>query len=148
MNDKKEKTRIVENFLRKYHTYKVNIINCERQLSYLFPNVTASFESDPSNGNAFKVSTTEKFAIDRIESKRALDLHEQIAMSKMIVESIDSALAVLTAQEQTFVDLRYFQGMSFYEIADAMKASERSIFDLRIRLANKLAISLSNLLAL
>jgi len=69
-------------------------------------------------------------------------------MSKMIVESIDSAIEVLSTQEQTFITLRYFQGMSFHEIADAMKASERSIFDLRIRLANKLVISLSNLLSL
>lgn len=148
MNDKKEKIRIVESFLRKYHTYKANIINCERQLSYLYPNMTASFESDPVNGSTFKISTTEKFAIDRIESKKALDLYEQIAMSKMIVESIDSALAVLNTQEQTFINLRYFQGMSFHEIADDMKASERSIFDLKKRIAHKLAISLSNLLSL
>ncbi|WP_236018171.1 hypothetical protein [Alicyclobacillus suci] len=57
------------------------------------PSMTARYDlAEGSHGTFFISSSTEKYAIDRIESKRALDLHEQIAHYQMIVDSIDKAL--------------------------------------------------------
>lgn len=94
------------------------------------------------------VSSTEKSAIDRIESKRALDLHEQIATSQTIVESIETALEVLEEKERAFVELRYFKFLPFNEIATAMNQSERTVYDIKKRATEKLVISLANLLTL
>jgi RNA polymerase sigma factor (sigma-70 family) len=148
MSKKNEQIREIESYLRKYQIYKANIKNCKRQLNYLFPNVTASYEFEPKSGASFMISSTEKSAIDRIESKRALDLQEQIARSQTIVESIETALEALEEKEKVFVELRYFRCLSFIEIAAEMKQSERSIFDIKNRATGKLIISLANLLAL
>lgn len=94
------------------------------------------------------VSSTERFAIDRIESKKALDLHEQIARSQTIVESIETALEVLEEKERSFVEYRYFHCLPFNEIATAMNQSERSVFDIKKRATEKLVISLANLFTL
>ena len=148
MTKKKDYINTIENFLRKYVTYKANIKNCKRQLNYLFPNITANYEFDARSGNSFMISTTEKFAIDRIESKRALDLHEQIAKSQTVVESIETALEALEPREKVFVELRYFKCLPFSQISNAMDQSERSLFQIRNQVTGKLCISLANLLTL
>lgn len=147
MSRKAENGRQIENFLRKYNIYKANITNCQRQLNYLFPNITANYDRIGAR-STFTISSTEQAAIDRIESKRALDLYEQIARSQTIIESIDAALAVLEGKERQFVELRYFKCLSFYEIAAAMNQSERTIFDIKRRTQEKLLISLINLTSL
>jgi len=146
MNTKKE--RAIEGHLRHYSTYKVGINNCQKQLDFLMPNITATY--DYIGGNSFHIAnTTEQIAIDRIESKRALDLHEEIERYKIICESIEKAIADLKPQEKEFVELRYFQCMAMQEVTSAMGYSEeKSAYRIRRHVLDKLVISLNNLISL
>ena len=145
--NKAMKERIIENYLRHYLTYKVGIKNCQNQLDYLMPNITARY--DYIQGSTFYINnSTERVAIDRIESKRALDLHEEIERYKIITESIDNAFGELKPQEKDFVEYRYFSCMPVYEVKTLMGYSEESVFRIRRHVLEKFFISLNNLLSL
>lgn len=140
--------RTIEGHLRHYNTYKVAIMNCEKQLNYIMPNITSHF--DYINGNSFYISNnTERVAIDRIESKRALDLYEEIERYKMICETIEKAFSDLNGQEQDFVKLRYFDCMPMREVKEKLGYSEeKSVYRIRRHVLDKLLISLNNLIIL
>ena len=146
MNTKKE--RAIEAHLRHYSTYKVGINNCQMQLDFLMPNITATY--DYIGGNSFHIAnTTEQVAIDRIESKRALDLHEEIERYRIICESIEKAFEDLKPQEKEFVEFRYFNCMSMSEVTNMMGYSEeKSAYRIRRHVLDKLLISLNNLINL
>ncbi|WP_236026253.1 sigma factor-like helix-turn-helix DNA-binding protein [Alicyclobacillus suci] len=111
------------------------------------PSMTARYDlAEGSHGTFFISSSTEKYAIDRIESKRALDLHEQIAQYQMIVDSIDEALKTLTDEERSFAEMRYFKQWSIRRTAEALGYSEKNIFVIRSRVMEKLTICLSNVI--
>lgn len=134
--------------MRKYHTYKAGIKNAERQINYIFPNMTAHF-SHTKTGASFNItSSTEKIALDRIESKRAIDLIEQRDRYTIIVESIDESLKELQPNESEFIKLRYFKENSWPEIQKILNYSERQLFYIRKRTLEKLLISLKNLFSL
>lgn len=138
-----EKT--IESHLRHYNTYRVGIVNCEKQLEYIMPNTTAKF--DFVGNSSFVANTTEKVALDRIESLRALELHETINKYKNICESIDNAFKELLPQEQDFVKLRYFGCEPMQEVTKALGyAEEKSVYRIRRHTLDKLQISLKNLL--
>src|SRR4051794_29197789 len=104
LNNKAMKERVIENHLRHYPNYKVGIRNCQKQLDYLLPNITARYEY--IEGSTFWIGNdTERVAIDRVESKRALDLHEEIERFLLIVTTIDNAIDGLKQQEKQFVTL-------------------------------------------
>lgn len=140
--------RTIESHLRHYLTYKTGIVNCQKQLDYIMPNMTAHY--DFVGGSTFHISnSTEKVAIDRIESKRALDLHETIQRYLLIVQSIENALGDLKNQEREFIEHRYFNCMSIQEVKLVMGYSEeKSIYRIRRHALDKLLISLNNLLSL
>ena len=140
--------RTIEGHLRHYNTYKVAIMNCEKQLNYIMPNITSHF--DYINGNSFYISNnTERVAIDRIESKRALDLYEEIERYKVICKTIEKAFSDLNGQEQDFVKLRYFDCMPMREVKSEMGYSEeKSVYRIRRHVLDKLLISLNNLIIL
>lgn len=133
--------------MRKYKTYRAGIKNCERQLNYIYPNITANYDFTRS-GSGFYLSSTEKTALDRIESKRAIDLMEQIESFKIIIESIDEALTELQDPEKKFIELRYFEGRSWPELQTVLSYSERQLFYMRKKTLEKLLISLKNLFSL
>jgi DNA-directed RNA polymerase specialized sigma subunit len=146
--NKQTKERIIENHLRHYRTYKIGIQNCQKQLDYIMPNITARY--DYIQGSTFYIgNNTERVAIDRIESKRALDLNEEIERYKLITESIDNAFAELSSIEQKFVDLRYFDRMAIYDVKTVLGYSEdKSVFRIRRHILDRFFISLNNLLIL
>lgn len=146
---KKEQIRKIENHLRQYKTYKVGIKNLHKQLDYILPTMTANYEIREGSAGSFVISSsTENCAIDRIESKRALDLHEQIQMYSLIVESIDNALLELPEQEREFITLRYFNSLSINRTAETMGYTADNIFRIRKQAFDKLTISLSSLIGL
>ena len=146
--NKQTKERIIESHLRHYRTYKVGILNCQKQLDYIMPNITARY--DYIQGSTFYIgNNTERVAIDRVESKRALDLHEEIEKYKIITESIDNAFSELSSIEQKFVDLRYFDRMAIYDVKTVLGYSEdKSVFRIRRHVLDRFFISLNNLLTL
>jgi len=150
LNPKKfNKERILESHLRHYNTYKVGIENCKKQLDYIMPSMTARYGVD-SGGTCFYISNnTEKVAIDRIESKRALDLHEDIKQFEIICDSIERAFKELKDQEQDFVKLRYFNCEPMDQVKIALGYSEeKSVYRIRRHVLDKLLISLNSLINL
>lgn len=149
MQSKGIKERIIESHLRHYHTYRVGIINCEKQLEYIMPSLVSQFGSDGTHSFFYVGNNTERVAIDRIESKRALDLKEEILRFQLVVESIDNAIEGLKENEKTFIKLRYFDSLTIHEVKMKMGYSEeKSIFRIRRNVLDKLLISLNNLLSL
>lgn len=138
--------RIIEDYLRNYSFFKVGIKNMKEQLEYILPSCTAKYELGRGSSSFNIGSSTEKYAIDRIESKRALDLHEDIARYEIIVRSIDNAMKELEELEQKFVRLRYFEKRTMPETAEELGHNERYIYDVRNRVLRKLLISLKGLL--
>lgn len=143
------KERIIENYLNKYFTYKVGIKNCQNQLDYMLPSLTCRYESDGKSATYHISNNTEQVALDRITSKKALDLLEEIEQYKIIISSIDNALGELDEKQKTFIELRYFKGLKMYEIKPLMHVSEeKALYRIRRQVLDKFLISLNNLFSL
>jgi RinA family phage transcriptional activator len=139
--------RTIENFLTRYNTYKIGIKNCQQQLDYMMPSLTARYDSDGKSASYYIANNTEQVALDRITSKRALDLLEEIEQFKIIVTSIDNALGELDEKQKKFVELRYFSGMKMYEVKEHMHVSEeKTLYRIRRQVLDKFAISLGSLI--
>lgn len=148
-NKKKEDFKIIESHLRNYRNYITGIKNMHKQLDYNMPRVTASWEMKEEKIGVFiPSSSVEKYAIDRIESNWALQLHEDIIIYDLVINSIDEAVSQLKDDEQEFVQNRYFNNNSITETAETMGYSERQIFLIRNSVKDQLLISLKNILML
>lgn len=146
---KSSKERTIENFLRYYKTYLVNIRNCEQQLEYIMPTLVSKIGSENGGSYFYIPNNTQNCALDRIESKRALDLREEIERSKLIVNSIENAMADLKEQEQQFVQYRYFDCLDMTEVKNKLGYSEeKSVYRIRRHVLDRMLISLHNLLTL
>jgi RinA family phage transcriptional activator len=147
---KANKERVLENHLRFYKTYLVGIKNCEQQLEYIMPTLITNYGVDSSGSSFFSISNpTEKFALDRIEGKRALDLREEIERYKLITSCIDNALEDLKDKERDFIEYRYFDCLPIQEVKSKLGYSEdKSVFRIRRHVLDKLLISLSNLFSI
>jgi DNA-directed RNA polymerase specialized sigma subunit len=117
------------------------------QLNYISPTLTTNYHKNEDYSYFYISNNTEKVALDRIESKRALDLNEEIERYKIIVESIQNAFNELKPQEKDFVEYRYFSCYSIADVKQLMGYSEdKSIYRIRRHVLDKLLISLNNLL--
>lgn len=148
MKSKKiQQIKEIEKHLRNYNTYKVGIKNLKNQLNYIMPNATANFELIDGSAGTFRItSSTEKYAIDRIESRKALDLHEDIKKYEIIISSIDEALKGLEETERKFIQYRYIEGMTIAKTSMKLGYSEQHIFNIRNHAFSKLLISLKGIL--
>lgn len=147
MNKKKKQIKKIENHIKNYNMYKVGIKNLTNQLNYIMPNVTATYDVIGGGGSTFNISSsTENVAIDRIESKRALDLYEDIKRYELIIDSIDLALSELDELERKFIVIRYIQGMSIAKTSMELGYSQQHIFNIRKEVFEKLLISLRGIL--
>lgn len=143
------KERTIENFLNKYNTYKVGIRNCQKQLDYMLPSLTTRYESDGMTASYYIANNTERVALDRITSKKALDLLEEIERYKLIIALIDNALAELDEKQRVFIQHRYFSGLKMYEVKAKMNVSEeKTLYRIRRQVLDKFEISLSSLINL
>jgi DNA-directed RNA polymerase specialized sigma subunit len=149
LNRKSAMEREIENRLRFFETYKVGMKNCEQQLEYIMPSLVSKLGVDDDGSYFFIPNDTEKVALDRIESKRALDLKEEIEHFKLIISSIENSLEDLNEQEREFVKLRYFERLEMNVVKNKMGYSEeKSVYRIRKLVLSKLMISLKNLLTL
>jgi len=148
-NHPNAKERTIENFLNKYNTYKIGIKNCQQQLDYMLPSLTTRYESDGMSASYYIANNTERVALDRITSKKALDLLEEIERYKLIIVLIDNAMTELDMKQKVFVQLRYFEGLKMYEVKAQMNVSEeKTLYRIRRQILNKFEISLSSLINL
>jgi hypothetical protein len=149
INKKMTKERIIENHLRYYNTYKTGIKNCEKQLEYILPTLVPQIGLDSPGSYFYIPNNTQNVALDRLESKRTLDLKEEIERYKIIVSSIESSLEDLKPIERKFVELRYFECLDMNEVKTKLGYSEeRSVYRIRRHCLDKLLLSLVNLLTL
>ena len=145
-NNKQDQFKKIIQHLENYHIYKVGIINLQKELDRIMPGITVSYEIMEGTIGAFCFkSKTEDYAIDRIESKRALQLHENIAVYKMIVESIDHALECLDDKEREYVVYRYIENKPVYKAAELMSYSDRQTQNIKKKVQDKLLMSLANI---
>lgn len=136
----------IEKHLRNYTQYKVGLLTLQKQLDHIMPNVTAKFELIGGGTGTFNIeSTTENVAIDRIESKKALILHEDIEHYNMLVDSIDEAVSELDDIERKFVEVRYINRRTVTQTSFELGYSEKHIFNIRNQVLDKLLISLKGL---
>lgn len=148
-NNRNHKERTIENFLNRYGTYKVGIRNCQQQLDYMLPSLTCRYDSDGTSASYYISNNTERVALDRITSKKALDLLEEMEQFRVIVACIDNAMAELSEKEREFVRNRYFLGLKMYEVKAKMNVSEeKTLYRIRRVVLDKFMISLSSLLNL
>lgn len=148
-NNRNMKEHTIENFLNKYDTYKIGIKNCQQQLDYMLPSLTARYDSDGLSASYYIANNTEQVALDRITSKKALDLLEEIEQYKLIIALIDNALSGLDEKQKAFVQNRYFIGLKMYEVKAKMNVSEeKTLYRIRRQVLDKFAISLSSLMNL
>ncbi|WP_373896366.1 sigma-70 family RNA polymerase sigma factor [Virgibacillus sp. CBA3643] len=137
----------IEKHLRSYKTYKVGLQTLKKQLDYIMPNMTASYDLSEGSSGTFNIkSTTEDYAIDRIESKKALMIHEDISRYKMLIDSIDDALKDLDEVEREFVEYRYIKRCTIPQTSIELGFSEDVIFRTRKHVMDKLMISLRGLI--
>lgn len=148
-NNQNKNIATIEHHLRHYKHYQAGIANLRRQLDHILPNMTASYELSEGSRGVFVISSsTEKAALDRIESKRAMDINEKINEYQLICESIDLALKKLDPKQRQFIELRYMQGHSIEETAEAMQYTTKNLYKIRQHIFERLMISLWNILAL
>lgn len=139
--------KIIEKHLRQYNTYKIGLMTLKKRLNHIMPNITATYTLNEGTSGTFEItSTTEKYAIDRIESKRALMIHEDIERYTLVIESIDDALNELDDIERKFIECRYIKRQTITQTALNLGYSEKHIFNLRYQVMEKLLISLRGLL--
>lgn len=143
---RKRKIKRIEEHLRNYNSYKVGIKNLKLQLDYIMPSMTASYDLVGGSNSVFNIkSDTENYAIDRIESRRALELHEDIQRYEVIINAINESLKGLDELERDFIQCRYIEGMTIIKTAMELGYSEQHTFTIRNKTLNKLLISLKGI---
>jgi hypothetical protein len=147
--NKSDDFSIIEYHLRNYHHYKSGIRNMKKQLEFIMPPITPSYQLRENALTTFSFnSTTENYALERIESHRAAKLHEDIAVYQLIIESIDDAIESLDELEKQFVRCRYFLNLSMDEVKNETKYSISKVFNVRSDLKDKFMISLRHIINL
>jgi DNA-directed RNA polymerase specialized sigma subunit len=115
----------------------------------MLPSLTTRYESDGMTASYYIANNTERVALDRITSKKALDLLEEIERYKLIIALIDNALTELDEKQKAFVKHRYISGLKMYEVKAKMDVSEeKTLYRIRRQVLNKFEISLSSLINL
>jgi hypothetical protein len=141
-----KQAKAIERYLWHYPLYIIGVKSLQEQLDYIMPSMTAKYELREGTASFNISSSTEKYAIDRIESKRALEIHEELARYKIIIQSIDRAMEGLAKYERLFVETHYFKGVSMQETAARLAYNDIYIYDIKNRVIAKLTIPLKGLL--
>ncbi|MGG1571615.1 sigma-70 family RNA polymerase sigma factor [Fictibacillus sp. NRS-1165] len=142
----KRNFKIIEDHLRNYKLYKAGIHNFKRKLDYIMPNITSSYELREGSVGVFTFkSDTEKYAIDRIESKRALDIVEEMKRYQLIIDSIDKTLRDLKKEERDFVIARYIEDQSMEKVSQQMNVSLSSAYEFKNEVRKRLLIGCKDL---
>lgn len=144
---KNQEIKKIEKHLRNYTQYKVGLMTLQKQLDHIMPDITATYEVNEGSTGTFNIeSSTENVAIDRIESRRALILHEDIERYSLLIDSIDEAISKLDDIERKFVEVRYINRKTVVQTSFELGYSEKHIFNIRKNVMDKLLISLRGLI--
>ena len=138
---------IIETHLRRYKTYLIAIKNLQETIDDISPNVTSSYEQRESTSSVFEIkSSTEDIAIDRIESRRVLNMLEEMRDYQRIINSIDNAMTALESQQRDLCNFRYIHNQSVQKTCQSANMSERVYHRERHKALKSLSISLSNII--
>jgi DNA-directed RNA polymerase specialized sigma subunit len=145
--DKSKAIKIIEHHLRNYKTYKIGIKNLQKSLDDILPQITTNYTLREGTSGSFDISSkVETSVLDRVEGSRAIYLREQMLVLQGLVESIDEATGALGDRENTFIRLRYFEGMTVEQVAPKIHTSKENVFLIRKQVLASLIISLRNII--
>ena len=136
----------IESKLRNLPSYKVGLHNLKTELDSIMPNCVASYSASGGSMQFNLSSSTESYALDRIESTRAILLTGQIDQYTREIEALERGIQGLDDVQREYVERRYFQKKKFAEAARLMSVSERTLSNIRKNALEELSISLLNLL--
>lgn len=137
----------IEFYLKNYKTFTVGIQNLQKQLNYIIPGFNENYQLNSNTTGMFvHTSENECYGVDRIVSRKAFILNEDMEKYKIIVNSINKALSELDEVEYEFIDSRYLKGKTIIQTSFDLGYSEKYIFTLRKKTLNKLLISLKGLI--
>ena len=136
----------IEKHLSNYYHYQTGIKNAQMALDYLLPGYTANYELMEGKSGSFNFkSSTETAAIDRIESRRARNLLDDLEIYSLLVNSIDNAMKDLDETEKMFIEYRYFKKWNFDQISYKMDYTQRNLFHIKERALNGLYVNLKSI---
>lgn len=139
-------TERIENHLSNYRQYQTGIKNAQMALDYLIPGYTANYEIMEGKSGYFSFkSSTETAAIDRIESRRAFVLHEDLKLYTLLVNAIDNAMSDLDETEEALIKYRYFEKWNFDQISYKLGYTQRNLFHIKDRALEKLYVNLKTI---
>lgn len=115
----------IERVLTDYPAMKVNLEHLEgAEEAYDF-----SFDQQVRVSGGEMISRVERLAVRRADYARYIFV-------------VDAVMATMPKLEQQFVELRYFQGRSMEDVADALHIGDRTAFRLRERVLDRFAVAL------
>lgn len=141
---KTKQIRQAEYHLRNYKTYQTAVKNLKQEIDYIMPNMDVYFQLR-DRSFTFSSSTDQQGSIDRMNAIRVLNLYEKMKRYQMTIHAIDTALDNLNDLERSYVVKRYFNDFSIDKLTFEIGYSERSIFNIRQQVMEKLLISLSGI---
>ena len=133
----------IEKHLNNYKNYQTGIKNAKMALEYLLPGYTANYEiMEGKSGSFVFKSSTEMAAIDRLESRRARMLRDDLEIYTLLVDAIDNAMKDLDESERDLIKYRYFEKWNFDQISYKMGYTQRNLFHIKDRALNNLYVNL------
>ncbi len=133
--------RTAEYYLYNFKALAANLeIRQEKLRKYEYSGLTVVDLTRPGSRSDFKTSITETEALNATETKERL--RQEIAQLKLKLNSIEKALNCLDPSERRVIELRYFNGLSWPQVAAKSGYSERSCFRIREKAVNKVAVVL------
>lgn len=133
-----------ESLMYKYKFMKLGLENMEEELRASVTNNGVG-SVDPGK-EVFKTnkfhSVTETAAIQNIETAKIKRLKKSILLSRRQLDKIDQILEELREEEREVIELFYFRGKQWFEIASKLNYSEKWCGMLRKKALEKISIAL------
>ncbi len=140
-NDTYKKT---EWMLYNYKMLKVSVENLKSEVEELKMDTVGTgcirYDKEKTSPTYKITCTTEEEALDNIE--RIDRLEKQIIRTQNKIDKIDRALEALNDEERTIIQLRYMNGLQWWQVAGTVKYSERWCKEKRKGSIGKLALGI------
>lgn len=133
--------RAAEYYFYNFKALAANLeIRRERLKKFEYRGLTLVDLTKLGKPGGFKTSITEAEALHATETKERL--RQEIAQLKLKLNSIEKALNCLDPSERRVIELRYFNGLSWPQVAAKSGYSERSCFRIREKAVDRVAVAL------
>ncbi|MFD2627394.1 hypothetical protein [Oceanobacillus kapialis] len=128
-DEKRDRVKLIEFYLKNYRTFKVANSNLQKQLELL---MNVDQQNLPS--------------MQSVDNEKLVAIRKNYNETLLIEKSIENAVYDLSPIEQQFINSRYFKRHSIEKTAQTIGYSKASVYVLRSRIMDKLLISLGVIL--